>query len=135
MPPSTKLLQRAVYPGSAICAKRTMRTSKISTCAGWCGTRRRSPAFWGTAQVKTKEPKDFSLQRVHQVGFVSVQLYAEWRKLLMEPLQSSLSPASFGVVAANADDNVISEPLIAHCLVAPSALFRRVASKVQSNIA
>ena len=35
----------------------------------------------------------------------------------MEPLQGPFSPASFGVVTADGDDNIIGEPMIVHCLV------------------
>ena len=71
----------------------------------------------GTAQVESQEPKGFPFQGVHHLRFLLVQFHAERRELLMESLQGSFSPASFGVVTADGDDNIIGEPMIVHCLV------------------
>ena len=49
----------------------------------------------------------------------------------MEPLQGSFGPASFGVVAADGDDDIIGEPMIVHCLV--RSLCRLAANCVKSS--
>ncbi len=89
-------------------------------------------ALAGTAQVESQEPKGFPFQRVHHLGFLLVQLDAERRELLMEPLQGSFSLAGFGMVAAGSDDDIIGEPMIVHCLV--GSLCRLAAYRVEGPI-
>src|ERR1019366_3075300 len=89
-------------------------------------------ALAGTAQVESQEPECFPFQRVYHLGFLLVQLDAKRRELLMEPLQGSFSPASFCVVAADGNDNIIGEPVIVHCLVGPFC--RLAANRVKGPV-
>ena len=52
--------------------------------------------------------------------------------LLLEPLQSPVGPAPFGMVAADGDDTIISEPVIVDGLIAP--LCRLAARRVEEPV-
>src|SRR5271170_6428546 len=85
-----------------------------------------------TAQIEPKEPEGFSLQRIHHPGFLPIQFHAERRELFLEPLQGAFRPAAFGVVAADSDDDIVSEPVIVHCLIKP--LRRFAANRVKGPV-
>jgi hypothetical protein len=78
-----------------------------------------------TAQVKPQEPEGFSVQRVHHLGFLQVQLDTQRRDLFLEPLQSPFGPTPFGMVSADGDHKIIGEPVIIDRLESP---FRRFAA-------
>jgi len=68
-------------------------------------------------QIKPQEPEGFILQRIHDLGFLSVQCDPHWDQLFLESLQGSFSPAPFLVVATDSNDDIIGEPMVVHCLV------------------
>jgi hypothetical protein len=84
--------------------------------------------------VEPQVSEGFPVQRVDHLGFLSIQAHPEWSQRFFKPLEGAFRPASFGVVAADGDDDIIGEPMIVHCLVRPLCrLAWRIASKAQST--
>ena len=78
-----------------------------------------------------RNPKASPCQCVHHLGFLLVQFHTKRCELFLEPLQGAFSPASFGMVSADGDDDIIGEPMIVHCLV--GSLRRLTAYRVEAT--